>query len=60
MWDYDRVTEEWEAQRVQVLRTDFNESLAATIKFSLASPTFRELGPDADARDLLGVIAFYP
>ena len=58
MWDYDRVSQEWDAHHVQVLRTDYNESLAATIELSLASPTFRELGPDA--RDLLGVIAFFP
>ena len=58
MWDYDRVAQEWDAHRVKVLRTDYNESLAATIELSLASPTFRELGPDA--RSLLGVIAFFP
>jgi tetratricopeptide (TPR) repeat protein len=58
MWDYDRLAQEWDARRTQVLRTDYNESLAATIELSLASPTFRELGPDA--RDLLGVIAFFP
>ena len=57
-WDYDRLAEEWVTQRAQVLRTDYNESLAATIELSLASPTFRKLGPDA--RDLLGVIAFFP
>ena len=58
MWDYDRLAEEWDARRTQVLQTDYNESLAATIDLSLASPTFRELGPDA--RNLLGVVAFFP
>ena len=58
MWDYDRLAKEWSAHRVQVLRTDYNESLEATIELSLASPTFRELGPDA--REILGTIAFFP
>ena len=58
MWDYNRLAQEWDTHRTQVLRTDFNESLAATIQLSLASPTFCELGPDA--HDLLGVIAFFP
>ena len=58
MWDYDRLTREWKTQRTQVLRTDYNESLAATIELSLSSPSFRNLGPLA--RDLLGVIAFFP
>jgi tetratricopeptide (TPR) repeat protein len=57
-WDYDRLVQEWDMHRTRVLRTDYNESLAATIELSLASPMFRELGPDA--RDLLGVIAFFP
>ena len=57
-WNYDRMSKEWDKHRAQVLRTDYNESLAATIELSLASPTFRNLGPDA--RDLLGVIAFFP
>jgi tetratricopeptide (TPR) repeat protein len=57
-WDYDRLAQEWDARRTQVLRTNYNGSLAATIELSLASPMFRELGPDA--RDLLGVIAFFP
>jgi tetratricopeptide (TPR) repeat protein len=57
-WDYDRLADEWDAQRAQVLQTDYNKSLAATIELSLTSPTFRSLGPDA--RDLLGVIAFFP
>ncbi|KAF9792058.1 hypothetical protein BJ322DRAFT_974331, partial [Thelephora terrestris] len=58
VWDYTRLAEEWNAQRAQVLQTDYNESLAATIELSLASPTFRKLGPHA--RDLLEVIAFLP
>ena len=58
MWDYDRLVQEWDACRTQVLHTDYDESLAATIELSLASPTFCKLGPDA--RDLLGVIAFFP
>ena len=57
-WDYDRLALEWDSQRAQVLQTDFNKSLAATIELSLDSPTFRSLGPDA--RNLLGVIAFFP
>ena len=57
-WDYDRLAEEWDIQRAQVLQTDRNKSLAATIELSLVSPTFHSLGPDA--RDLLGVVAFFP
>jgi len=56
MWDYNRLSREWNARRTQILRTDYNESMAATIELSLASPTFKKLGPAA--RDLLGVIAF--
>ena len=57
-WDYDRLAGEWDTRRAQVLQTHHNKSLAATIELSLASPTFQSLGPDA--RDLLGVIAFFP
>jgi tetratricopeptide (TPR) repeat protein len=58
MWDYDRLAKEWDVRRGKVLRTDYDESLASTIELSLASPTFRKLGPEA--RNLLGVIAFFP
>ena len=57
-WNHDRLTFEWDTHRAQILRTDYNESLAATIELSLASPTFHNLGPGA--RDLLGVVAFFP
>ena len=57
-WDYDRLAQEWDTKRAQVLQTDYNQSLAATIELSLASPTFKSLGPNA--RDLLGVVAFLP
>ena len=57
-WGFDRLAKEWDAQRAQVLQTDYSESLAATIELSLTSPTFRSL--DSNARDLLGVIAFFP
>ena len=57
-WDPDRLAKEWDAQRAQALRTDYNESLAATIELSLSSPTFLSLG--SYARDLLGVVAFFP
>jgi tetratricopeptide (TPR) repeat protein len=57
-WDHDRLAKEWDAQRVKVLRTDYNESLAATIELSLTSPTFHSLG--SNALNLLGVVAFFP
>ena len=57
-WDHDRLVKEWNTQRARVLQTLHNKSLAATIELSLSSPTFQSLG--SDARDLLGVIAFFP
>ena len=57
-WGYDRLAQEWDARRAQVLQTNYNESLAATIELSLSSPTFLSLDPNA--RELLGVIAFFP
>ena len=57
-WDASRLSREWERQRTRVLRAQHSGSLAATIELSLASPMFRELGPDA--RGLLGVVAFLP
>jgi len=57
-WDNGRLAREWGTHRTRVLRTDHQESLAATVELSLASPMFCELGHEA--RDLLGVIAFFP
>ena len=58
MWDNNRLAREWEEHQTGVLQTEHRTSLAATIELSLASPMFRELGPDA--RGALGVVAFYP
>ena len=57
-WDNNRLSKEWKQRQTGVLQTGYNRSLARTIELSLASPMFRELGPDA--RGLLEVIAFFP
>ena len=57
-WNAKRITTEWEKQRTGVLRTRNLGSLAATVELSLASPMFEELG--SDAREVLGVVAFFP
>ena len=58
MWDSDELAKEWDTHRAQVLQADYSESLAATIELSLTSPTFCTLG--SNARELLGVVAFFP
>jgi len=58
MWDYNRLVQEWDTHHTQVLQTDYNGSLEKTIELSLTAPTFLKLG--TDARELLGVIAFFP
>ena len=57
-WDSNRLAKEWEQRQTTVLQTEQKRSLADTIELSLSSPLFKNLG--AEARDLLGVVAFFP
>ena len=57
-WTIGRLTREWGQRRTSMLKTEHSSSLATTIELSLASPLFRQLGPDA--RALLEVVAFLP
>ena len=57
-WDVKRLAKEWGQRRTRVLEAGHNNSLATTVELSLASPLFRQLGPDA--RSLLEVVAFFP
>ena len=57
-WNADQLAMEWERQRTGVLCVGHSGSLATMIEPSLASPTFRELGPDA--HEFLEVAAFLP
>jgi len=56
-WGVDRLASEWNKHRTDILQMGHTGGLAATIG-SLSSLTFQELGPDA--RDVLGVVAFFP
>jgi len=57
-WNTDRLVSEWDERRTDILQIEYNKSLAATVELSLSSLMFQELGPNA--RDLLGVVAFFP
>jgi len=57
-WGTKQLIREWERQKTGMLQTEHSNSLAATIDLSLMSQMFQKLGPDA--RELLGIIAFFP
>ena len=58
MWEYKKLAREWDENHRRMLRTGHNDPLAVTIELLLTSPAFCKLGPNA--RDLLGVVAFFP
>ena len=53
-WGHVQLTKQWDKHCTKILQMDS----AAAIEFLLTSPTFCELG--TSARDLLGVVAFFP
>ena len=57
-WDVNQLTREWGRRRTGMLQTHGSNSIATMIELQLASPMFRELGPDA--RALLEIVAFFP
>jgi tetratricopeptide (TPR) repeat protein len=57
-WNTYRLVSEWDERHTEMLQIGYNKSLAATIELSLSSSMFQALGPNA--RDLLGVVAFFP
>ena len=57
-WNASRLTMEWERRRTRVLDVQHSGSLRTTIRLSLDSPMFRELG--SHARKLLEAVAFFP
>jgi len=54
-WDTAQLSKEWKSRRGSAFQAD---CVAAVVEFSLASHMFQILGPDA--RELLGVVAFFP
>ena len=57
-WSNDRLANEWGQRQTGALQKGQWKNFAATIELSLASPTFKALGPDA--RGILEVVAFFP